>query len=410
MQRFAGKPNALLLSRFDQLAHLEPERLEALAAQVDILEVPKGTPLVELGSLETDTVFLVSGRVRLEAEDGRSRFISEQDPAARSPLCRLRPSRWRALAASDVRYLRIREELIATLGDDQTPATYEVTELSGAAGTLPGGGDFLVELVNDLNRHCLVVPSLPQAASYAASQILEADGEPAAIARALLVDPALALKAMQAANTRDPGAAPVRSCRSAVERLGADTVYGLAVHCAFREAFRSPDPAMHERFREWWRLSLLTGRLARQLGGLASGFDPELAELVGLTHDIGRAIVLNYGAKTLPADASDEGFPSEVAYASRLLLGRWHLPQELMHAAERHEDWLLDSGRPGYADIAVVARRMALLKLDPDAPAPPLREMPAARRLHPDLRDADRVEQMLSSARAAIDGQVLAAA
>jgi HD-like signal output (HDOD) protein len=410
MERSDGKPNASLLSRFDQLASLQPEHLEALADQINVIEAPEGTRLVELGSSDSDTLFLVSGRVRLEADDGRISFVADNDPAARNPLCRLRPSRWRALAASRVRYLRISEELISSAGSSSGIAGYEVTELGDGLDDISETiGELLIDLVGDLDSRRLFLPSLPEIARLVSRRVLAAGHDAGAIAEALLLDPALTLKVVYAANCHSPVASPVRNCRAAVERLGPEAVLAMVVRCSFVETFRPPvhDPAATRRFAHWWRQSLLTGILARELAGGLAGLDPALAELCGLTHDIGHGIMLYQAARLAHEDPDrlplNGQFAKDAHYIGRLLLGRWLLPAEVSVAAERREHWFDDgSTAPGYADITLVARRLAMLDAAPEASAPPLSDMPVVKRHFSELSQERRVAALLSAARARV--------
>jgi HD-like signal output (HDOD) protein len=240
-------------------------------------------------------------------------------------------------------------------------------------------------------------------------RVLAAGHDAEAIARALMLDPALTLKVVYAANCHHPVAAPVRTCRGAVERLGPEAVLALVVRCSFVETFRPAgnDAAAARRFARWWRLSLLTGVLAGELSRGLKGTDVLLAELCGLTHDIGYGIMLYQAARLAHADPErlplNGQFDKDAHYIGRLLLGRWLLPAEVSVAAERREDWFHEGGGlPGYDEITLVARRLALLDAAPEVSAPPVADLPVVKRHFSELTQERRVAALLSAARARV--------
>ena len=86
MRRASGHPDVGALRRFDRLSQVDPNRLAELAQQIEVHEAESGTALVELDSRDPITIFLLDGKVRLEAHDGHIRIINHKDPAARNPL------------------------------------------------------------------------------------------------------------------------------------------------------------------------------------------------------------------------------------------------------------------------------------------------------------------------------------
>jgi HD-like signal output (HDOD) protein len=393
MRRTTGHPEVAALRRFDQLARLDSDRLADLAARLEVQEAAAGTALVELGSHAASTVFLLDGQVRLEAHDGHIRVISHRDAAARSPLCRLRPARWRALAASAVRYLEIADELLEEFLETHKPTAasdgYAVSELNGTSGAEQDGAEhgLLFRLYDDLSRNRLVLPSLPRVAGGIGRQIAGPDNSPSRIAGLLMLDPALALKTLRAANHRLGPDRAVRSCRQAVAHLGPDQVHELVAQCALLESFRPGNPALLDRMHQWWERSLLAAAISYVLAGMTELFDPEFAAMVGLVQNVGEAAILAY-AEQDPA-LRDGGEPLEAcirahsADAGRMLLNRWSLPLELAAAAAQTNNWRRDSGHPGadYTDLALLAQLHARLGSPELQDLPPLAQLPCVRRL-----------------------------
>jgi HD-like signal output (HDOD) protein len=393
MRRTTGHPEVAALRRFDQLAQLNSERLADLAARIEVREAAPGTALVELGSHAHSTLFLLDGRVRLEADDGHIRVISHRDAAARSPLCRLRPARWRALAASAVRYLEIADELLEEYLEHQaaTPSSagYAVNELVRSDSKEHDAAEhgLLFQLYDDLYRNRLALPSPPRVASGIGRRVAQLGNSPSRIAALLMLDPALALKTLRAANARLGPDRGVRSCRQAIAHLGADQVHDLVAQCALLETFRAADPELLERMQQWWERSLRASAISYVLAGMTELFDPEFAALVGLTQEVGEGAILAYAEQdpTLRAggDALEACLRAHTADAGRMLLNRWSLPLELAAAAAQAGNWQRDPGHPGadYTDLALLAQLHARLDAAELQELPPLAQLPCARRL-----------------------------
>jgi CRP-like cAMP-binding protein len=80
----------------------------------------KGGVLLEIGATDDTTLYLLEGSCRLIAEDGGIKVIHHTDTSAQAPLARLRPSHYRVIAETDVRYLKIDNALVT-----QTTGSFE---------------------------------------------------------------------------------------------------------------------------------------------------------------------------------------------------------------------------------------------------------------------------------------------
>lgn len=410
MRRASGHPEIGALRRFDRLSRVDHNRLAELAQKIEVHEAESGTALVELDSRAPYTVFLLDGKVRLEAHDGHIRVINHEDPAARNPLCRLRPTRWRALAAGPVRYLQINDDLldecIGSIDLDSAEIGYSVHELGNESvdeESSQGENGLLFRLYDDLNRNRLVLRSLPRVARNIGRIVADMEENPLRVGQLLMLDPVLALKALKAANAPPTGPTIARSCAKATERLGSAGTHRLLVQCALLESFRPDSAALNYRMHAWRERSLMTAALSRSIAEVSDEMEPNFAELVGLAQGIGEAAILSYADRQSDMDSDLEALDSCMATqstdAGRMLLGRWPLPAELAVAAGVAGNWWRDTGRakPDYADLALVAQLLTLTDMGRKG-LPGISTVPAAQRLGLDLFSQESVTHMLNSA------------
>ncbi len=133
----------------------------------------------------------------------------------------------------------------------------------------------------------------------------------------------------------------IRNLKQAILRLGIPMSRKVLMDASFGSLFASSTLA------ELWRHSKLVAATAHELA-VECGFDPEIAYVAGLLHDLGR-LVMHRCPPEMSADELDRraaGFPR--VYAETLVYGtdhaaiggellkRWGLPSEMVDAVARH--------------------------------------------------------------------------
>lgn len=400
------------LRRFDRLATLDESLLDQLAAGSELRYASRGSCLLALGAADPRQLFLIDGELELEAGDGATHRVRHTDSAARAPVSRLRPSRYRVTALSDVRYLLIDQQLL----DDHVyapPASTVVVEesyLVSEPNDLPddsAGHPIMYELYQDLNLGRLLVPSDREVAVRVGRALNPLDADHARIAGVLAACPALTLKVLRAARAAVPRGPALRSPRAAVERLGADGIFSLTVNCVLRESLRSDSATVCERMRSWWERTVRVAAISDVLARSSERFDPSYAMLIGLLHSIAEPVLLGYADRH--PDLADPGLLDDVVHGNRAELGRillamWGQPREVVAATSLCNRWGYDhSGAADYTDILMVAQWYAL-DVDRSGRRPPLiEEIPAFRRLGLHAPSVETHQRITAAAAGALD-------
>ena len=118
--------------------------------------------------------------------------------------------------------------------------------------------------------------------AWSASELEHASFED--LTRLVESEPVLAALALSEANAKD-GAAPVASLRAACARLGAADIRALAVRtCRLDRCTRNPEQLLEHALR--------CAAAARLLAEHTALLDPDEAYMLGLTHDIGKLLLL----------------------------------------------------------------------------------------------------------------------
>jgi putative nucleotidyltransferase with HDIG domain len=163
-------------------------------------------------------------------------------------------------------------------------------------------------------------------------------------------DPAFAAATLRLANSAFYGVPrQVGSVTDGVHLLGLNAVAGVLTATALAQHMR-PRSCAGFNSNLYWRHALLVGQAARAMAPQAH-IDADMAFLAGLLHDVGQLAMASYWPEETAeawSCAAREGVSPEVAEAAVLGLGhpqlgamlvhRWHFPDSLVDAVERHHD------------------------------------------------------------------------
>ena len=379
-----------MLRRFAPLRDLSDSQLGQLASEVEIEQAPIGKLLIKQGSQEEYSFFLLEGHIRLRAVDGKISDVRHGDPASTNPIAQLLPRRYDVISVSSVRYIRVTysqmDAVKASSSDKEGLAGYEVSgEPESEATEFENQLSF--QFLQDLDSDSLELPSLPEVAMRIGKAIEDESSDAASIAELIQNDPVITAKLIKASNSAMYGRrTEVETCAGAVIRLGTDVTHKLVLSFAMRDLFSSDSSLLQQRMQELWKHSTHVAALCYVLARHDKRFNPELAMLIGLLHDIGIVAVLNY-AKSFPMEARqpeiiDQACKRLRAQTGSLILRKWGFPTEFIVAALESENWHRDNSvAPDYCDLVIIAQLHSFVGTSKAFSAPAINEVPAHTRL-----------------------------
>lgn len=376
------------LRQFDPLAGLDETDLDRLARDAELLHAVAGSQLLDIGCEDSRQLFLIEGELELTADDGATHVVRDRDAAARGPLSRLRPSRYRVTARTAVDYLMIEQSLLDASASANAGVIVEESDPVRPPNELlddSASHPLLYDVFNDINQGRLVVPSAARIAVRVGRTLHCYEDELDLFIDSLMVCPALTLKVLRAARARNRTVRRTRNMHEAVVQLGVEQAYALSVHCVLRETLRTEVGSVSRRMQNWWERSLRISAICRELARTSERFDPQFAALVGLLHGIAEPVMLGFAERhTDLADAAalDNVIQGNRAELGRILFTMWDMPRELIDAAALTGHWGYDhGGEADYTDILLVAQWHSTFGSHDHARVPPLEEIPAFERL-----------------------------
>jgi len=392
-------PEVSQLRRFHPLGELDYKFLTELAGKLTVQQAPAGTRLLAQGDSDDSLLYLLRGSLLLKAVDGGMQRISADDDSARSPIARLRPSRYDVVSSSNVAFLVVPSSLLTTTREPPPSGLdlYEVVE-EAQNDTQVVSDQLAFQLYEDLRSNNLLLPSLPDVAVLVGRTINEEHADANHVARVIENDPVMATKLIKVANSaRYAGRAAISNLPDAITRVGLSTTHSLVVTFALRELFRCTSPTLNRIMKNQWDEARQLAAICHVLASRCGNLHPETALLAGLVHNIGSVAVVAH-ARDYPGLTDNAEVLSEVIETLRSSLGKmiltyWDFPQSLIEAAA-DDPMRAHEGPCDLGDLVTVARHH-VVSAEEDVLVEPGSTLPAYEKV---ALDPDTIETVLEEA------------
>lgn len=202
------------------------------------------------------------------------------------------------------------------------------------------------------------------------------------VARIIEIDPAMSTSILRLVNSAFYGLRGKSSSIShAVMILGFNTVKNAIVSVAILDTMSVKDRIRNFDINDFWRHSVSTAVLGRQLAEKSRLVPPEDAFIAGLLHDIGKIIMVKYFKEELEkifkrmqeTKCSFSDAEAEVSSMDHVVIGaylarKWQLPEQIIEAIAGHHYYMTSSKSSGLVECVMVANAMANheYRIEPD--------------------------------------------
>jgi putative nucleotidyltransferase with HDIG domain len=209
------------------------------------------------------------------------------------------------------------------------------------------GFRFVEDLAKQLSAKNLVFPTFLGATIKIRAALNDPDSTVDKAARVVSAEPVLVGQLLKLANsaTLNPSGKKIADVKTAITRLGYNTVRSAAIAVAMRQMTQAKQAVpVQELLKDLWGHSLFVASTASVLARRVSKVSPDTAMLAGLLHDIGLFYIL-VRAGEYPELFTDEASLMAIAYewhasVGHAILEGWDIPEEVTAAVDQHEDVL----------------------------------------------------------------------
>ena len=380
-------PDIACLRRVRSLSQFSDEQLANLAASLEIETAGSGQCLIDLGSCEKFSLYLIEGVLRAITHDQRETHFAYADEGELFPIAQVRPSIYRVVADEPVRFFRLYSEQLTDFArheiEDESGADIDLVEIDEATEQ----SMFTIRLFKDLLAGDLKLPSLPDVAQRIQQAFADNLATADTVGVIIQSDPVITAKMIMVANSAlYGGRAPIESLQQAVVRLGFENTRKLVMTYVIKDLFDSKTSEMKSHMHAVWKHSQHVASLCRLLAGSLDGFDVEQAQLAGLVHDIGEVAILQYAQQHEELRDNLEKLLEAVKLMrpqiTGMLLDEWKFGPEFVTVGQECEDWFRNpADEPDLCDLVLIAQYHAMIGTPRQRSLPPIAALPAFAKL-----------------------------
>ena len=240
-----------------------------------------------------------------------------------------------------------------------------------------GGNDvafmFVQALAAELSGGKVELPGFPHIVMQVQRVLADESADAARVVRVIGSEPVLAAQLMRMANSAalNPSRTAVTDLKSAVARVGLDTVRTATIAFAVQQLREAPAlRGLEKQLGVLWRHSVQVAALSFAVARRLTSVNCDTAMLAGLLQGIGRLYILTRASRhrSLFADAVtyqtiEHDWHLSIAAA---LLENWGIADDIVQAVHESENLERESrGTPNLADVLVVATLLADLQGEP---------------------------------------------
>jgi HD-like signal output (HDOD) protein len=349
--------------------------------QVTSASFKPGAIIFNRGTEVESLIYLVSGEIYMEANNGSGIKIFADTLKALYPLCTGKSHTFTGIAKSNVTVIYLPKNLLDT---NKTPKILANFNLQ--ASEKLKDNPFFNHFYQHFLQGNLKTPNFPDIAIQLRKAIQQ-NCDIADIVKIVNMDPVISAKLIQVVNSPVyRPVTPISNCFDAINRLGLTTTRNLATSFSMSNLIKCKNPLIKKLMQQSWLQSIKISSICYTLAQLTRKVDPDEALLAGLLHNIGALPILTF-ADSLPKDSYNQTdielcineIQGQIGY---IILKKWEFPDNLNKIPLLSTDWFANtSTNLNLNDIVILAKYHSSLTATDSSDLPLITTLPAFQKL-----------------------------
>ncbi len=360
------------------------------SAVVDIAEHAETKTYAENDRLVAEqmagyVLYLLEGELDLQATGGIQTLVFADSERGQEPLFYSDTPGHYGRCLSACKILLVEKETIEKYGLNhdrfKTDINYADFE------TLLGNTSLALfdEITELFKSKSITLPSLPEIALYINAALEKEDVSTKKLSKIIQMDPVIAARVVQVANSPLYGNTENNSIQDALARIGLDGVRTIVMGVVLRDLFMPDTQPVIDAMTKFYEHSIRTGVICYALAKKLKGFNRDQAFMAGILHDIGVVPILVV-ADRHPQIAEKENNLAAVlahlkSYIGGMVLQQWDFADKFIDVAKHAYDWDRKAEQADYCDLVQVALLHSHLLGGEKIKGPELSALPAFKRL-----------------------------
>lgn len=360
------------------------------AAMVDIAEHAEIKNYLENDRLVAEkmagyTLYLLKGELDLQTTGGLQQLVWADTDRAQTPVFYTDTPGHYGRCLSACKILQIERTIIEKYGLNRdrfkTDLNYADFE------TLMGNTSLALfdEITELFKSKTVTLPSLPEIALFIKAALEKSDVSINKLSKIIQMDPVIAARVVQVANSPQYGDTPSDSIPDALQRIGVDGVRTIVMGVVLRDLFMPKSQPVIDAMTQFYEHSIRIGVICYALAKKLPGFDRDQAFLAGILHDIGVVPILVVADRHPQIAAKENNLAAVLthlkSYIGGIVLQQWDFTEKFINVAKHAYDWKRKVEKADYCDLVQVALMHSHLVGGEKIKGPILSELPAFKRL-----------------------------
>lgn len=363
---------------------LDDSAMVDVAEHAEIKEYAENDRLVA-EKMSGYTLYLLKGEIDLQSTGGIQTLMFSDDERAQSPIFYSDTPGHYGRCLSACKILQVERGTIEKYGLNhdrfKTDINYADFE------TLLGNTSLVLfdEITELFKSKVITLPSLPEIALYINAALEKDDISSKKLSKIIQMDPVIAARVVQVANSPLYGAAKSDSIQDALARIGLDGVRTIVMGVVLRDLFMPNTQLVIDTMTKFYEHSIRTGVICYALAKKLPGFNRDEAFMAGILHDIGVVPILVV-ADRHPQIAEKANTLAAVlshlkSYIGGMVLQQWDFADKFIEVAKHAYEWDRKVEKADYCDLVQVALMHSHLVGGEKIKGPELSELAAFKRL-----------------------------
>jgi len=360
------------------------------AAMVDIAEhaniksYPENERMVA-EQFSGKTLYLLSGELELQSTGGIQTLIWADTERAQEPLFFSDSPGHYARCLSGCKILLVERAVLEKYGLNhdrfKTDLNYADFE------TLLGNTSLALfdEITELFKSKSVTLPSLPEIALYINAALEKDDISAKKLSKIIQMDPVIAARVVQVANSPLYGDSHSDSIQDALSRIGVDGVRTIVMGVVLRDLFMPNTQPVIDAMTQFYEHSIRTGVICYALAKKLPGFNRDQAFMAGILHDIGVVPILVVADRHAQIAEKENNLAAVLghlkSYIGGMVLQQWDFADKFSEVAKHAYDWDRKVEQADYCDLVQVALMHSHLVGGEKIRGPELSSLPAFKRL-----------------------------
>jgi len=348
-----------LLPDLFPLNYLTDNEKELFCNQVQRQSARPGKRLIELDSTDDRALYLLKGKLKLEAKDGHRHIVAAGTEDAKRAISHLIPHWYNVTSVNPVEYFWVDNFVLDNLLERQNRGGEDVRNLDVNPQLFKH--KLFQRIYHDLSEDKLALATLPEVLVRIQTVVEEQQFADELIS-VVASDPAISAVVLKIANSAVYRKGDlVDTVKDAVVLIGVEQLKDILLKNVTRNLHYSHSPEIIKRVQALWWHSAEVGAIAYALAKRLKTFNPKRAMLMGLLHDVGMLPIYYYADRypeLLDKNQSlDELVKQLHGDLGTLILATWKFPEEFAKVSIDADDWDYHSENDAdYSDLVMMAQ------------------------------------------------------